>query len=141
MADFDKDAWETSLIADLRANGGRPSQGPLAGQPILLLYTIGAKSGEERRSILTYSRDGDAYVVAGSNSGAPTNSHWVSNIAKSPAVRVEVDTVEHHGTATVADEAERERLWASHVAQLPWFADYPAQAGRTIPMVRITLDD
>ena len=63
--------WEDQLIADIRANGGRPSSGPLAGHPLMLMYSTGAKSGERRRSILTYSRDGDDYIVAGTNGGNP----------------------------------------------------------------------
>ena len=35
---FDPAAWETALIADMREHGGTPSQGPLAGQPLMLLY-------------------------------------------------------------------------------------------------------
>ena len=41
----DEQAWEEALIADLRANGGRASQGPLKGHPIIVLYSTGAKSG------------------------------------------------------------------------------------------------
>ena len=62
-------AWEEQLIADVRAHGGRPSEGPLAGHPIMLLYSTGAKSGERRRSIVTYSSDDEGYVIAGTNGG------------------------------------------------------------------------
>ena len=44
----EENAWEEALIADLRANGGRASQGPLKGHPIIVLYSTGAKSGERR---------------------------------------------------------------------------------------------
>ena len=50
-------------------NGGRPSGGPMAGHPILLMFRTGARTGERRRSILTYSLDGDALVVAGTANG------------------------------------------------------------------------
>ena len=70
----DEDAWEEMLIADLRANGGRPSQGPLQGHPIIVLYSTGAKSGERRRSVLTISTDGEAYVVAGTAGGFPVHA-------------------------------------------------------------------
>lgn len=131
-------AWEEGLIADLRANGGRPSGGPLAGHPILLMYTTGARTGERRRSILTYSTDGDAYVVAGTASGAPTAPAWVANVAANPDVELEVGSEVFPATATVADGEERDRLWDQHVAQLPWFGEYPAQVGgRVIPVVSI----
>ncbi|HXI46558.1 MAG TPA: nitroreductase/quinone reductase family protein [Candidatus Acidoferrales bacterium] len=132
-------SWEESLIADVRANGGRPSQGPLAGHPLLLMWSIGAKSGEERRSILTYSTDGDDLVVAGTKSGAPVDPFWVANVAAHPRVRVEAANDTYDADATVyADGPERDRLWAQHKAALPWFAKYEEQVTtRTIPVVRL----
>ena len=137
---FDPTAWEEQLIADMRANGGRPSGGPLAGQSILLLFSTGAKTGERRRSILTYSGDGDALVVAGTASGAKVNPAWIANVAKNPSVELEVANETYKATAAVhRDGPERDRLWNQHVEQLPWFADYPSQVGgRVIPMVRLT---
>jgi deazaflavin-dependent oxidoreductase (nitroreductase family) len=131
-------AWEEALVADLRANNGRPSSGPLAGQPLLLLWSTGAKSGKQRRSILTFSRDGDDYIVAGSKSGAPTHPAWYYNVQENPEVTVEIGTDKFEATATVEHGAERDRLWAQHVEQLPRFGDYPAQTGgRVIPTIRL----
>jgi F420H(2)-dependent quinone reductase len=136
---FDPSAWETALIDDLRANGGTPSQGPLAGHPLMLMHSTGAKSGERRRSILTYSRDGDAHVVAGTAGGSQVDPKWVANVEKDPTVELEVNNETFAATAEVfRNGSERDRLWDQHVAQLPWFADYPSQIGdRTIPMVRL----
>jgi len=140
---WDADAannWEEQLITDMRAHGGRPSGGPLAGQALILLYTTGAKTGERRRSILTTSRDGDAIVVAGTASGAPKHPAWLFNVEADPNVTVDMDNAEFPAIAKVEREgAERDRLWANHVQQLPWFGDYPKQTGgRLIPMVRLT---
>lgn len=137
MPEFPPDPWEDSLIADIRANGGRPSSGPLAGHPLLLLYSTGAKSGQRRRSILTYSRDGDDYIVAGTASGAPKDPAWVANVRANPDVTIEVAGVEHPAKATIVDETERQRLWDHHVEELPWFGDYPKQTTRTIPVIRL----
>jgi deazaflavin-dependent oxidoreductase (nitroreductase family) len=135
----DTNAWEESLIADLRAHGGRPSQGPLAGHPLLVMYSKGAKSGKQRRSILTFSKDGDDIIVAGSKSGAPTHPAWYFNVQADPNVTVEVGSETFPATAKVETGAERDRLWNQHVAALPWFGDYPQQtAGRVIPIVRLT---
>src|SRR6202008_3226945 len=99
-ADAAANAWEEALIADLRANGGGPSQGPLAGQPLLLMWSTGAKSGEKRRSILTYSRDANGdLIVAGSKSGAPTHPAWYYNVQKDPNVAVEVGNETFEATA------------------------------------------
>jgi deazaflavin-dependent oxidoreductase (nitroreductase family) len=130
----DAKAWEETLIADLREHDGRPSFGPLAGQPILVMYSKGAKSGERRRAILTYSRDGDAYAVAASASGSPKDPAWLSNVVANPNVTVEIGKRTFNASAEVA-KGEHDRLWEAHVAALPWFGDYPEKAGRVIPMV------
>jgi deazaflavin-dependent oxidoreductase (nitroreductase family) len=133
-------SWEDSLIADIRAHDGRPSSGPLAGHPLMLMWSLGAKSGLERRSILTYSRDGDDYVVAGTKSGAPVDPFWVANLAAHPRARVEVANVTFDVEATVYREGpERDRLWDRHVAALPHFGKYEAQVAghRTIPVARL----
>ena len=138
-APTDANAWEESLIADLRANGGRPSEGQLAGHPLMLLFSIGARSGEKRRSILTYSRDGDAYVVAGTAGGGPKTPGWIANLTADPDVSIEVANETFDAMATIAQGAERDRLWDQHVEQLPWFGDYPAKiTNRVIPVVRLT---
>jgi deazaflavin-dependent oxidoreductase (nitroreductase family) len=131
-------AWEEQLIADLRANDGRPSRGPLKGHPILLLFTTGAKSGQPRRAVLTLSRDGDDYIVAGTASGSPKTPDWVANLRAYPDARIEIGTDSIPVRASIAEGAERDRLWDQHVAALPWFAEYPSQTGgRIIPMIRL----
>ncbi|MBI3752135.1 MAG: nitroreductase family deazaflavin-dependent oxidoreductase [Chloroflexi bacterium] len=140
MPDRAANPWEDSLIADVRANGGRPSGGPLAGHPLLLMWSTGAKSGLERRSILTYSRDGADYVVAGTKSGAPDDPFWVANVEAHPTVRVEAANETFEADAAVLrDGAERDRLWAQHVAELPHFGKYEDQVRghRTIPVIRL----
>ena len=139
MTDADqRSQWEEALIADMREHDGRPSGGPLAGHPLMLMYSRGAKSGERRRAILTYSRDGDDYVVAGTAGGAPTEPSWVGNVRANPDVTIEIGKSTIPATASVVDEEERQRLWDRHAAALPWFADYPAKAGRTIPVIRLS---
>ena len=139
MTDFDVSAFEDALIADMRANDGKVTTGPLAGHPLLVLSGRGARSGEPRRAILTWTRDGDDYVVAGTASGSPTTPAWVHNLKANPDVTIEVDARTVPARATVIEDGpERDRLWDQHVERLPWFADYPSQSGRTIPMVRLT---
>lgn len=137
MTESDEQSWDDALIADMYEHEGRPTHGPLAGHPLLLMYAIGAKSGVRRRAILTYSRDGDAYVVAGTDSGAPRDPAWLANVRANPDVTIEIGRRSFEATASVADGEDRDRLWDRHVAELPWFAGYPAQSGRLIPMVRL----
>ena len=71
--------WTRNLIADIRANG-RPTSGYFEGRPVLVLTTTGAKSGQPRTAVVSFSRDGDDYVVVGSKSGEPEDpppfSRW-----------------------------------------------------------------
>ena len=134
----DAAAWEEQLIAEMRTNGGKVKDGPLAGHPLLILTSKGARSGADRRSILTYHRDGDDYIVAGTAGGSQKDPAWVHNVKAEPRVGLEIDNHRVAGTATVVEDgAERDRLWDDHVRALPWFADYPTQTGRVIPMVRL----
>ena len=138
MPDSETISWEEQLIAEMRANGGEVTSGPLAGHPLLIMTSRGARSGEPRQAILTFHRDGDDYVVAGTAGGSPTDPGWLHNVEADPAVTVEVRNEQFDATATIVTGAERDRLWDDHVRALPWFADYPRQTGRVIPMVRLT---
>lgn len=141
MSDFDPTAFEDALIAEMRANGGKVTSGPLAGHPLLVMTSTGARTGQPRRAILTFSRDGGDYIVAGTASGSPTDPAWLSNLRDHPDVTIEAENRTVSAHATIVDGDERDRLWDQHVATLPWFADYPAQTGRVIPMVRLTPAD
>lgn len=134
----DEAAWEEQLIAEMRAHDGKVTSGPLAGHPLLIMISKGARSGADRRSILTYHRDGDDYVVAGTAGGSRKDPAWVHNLEADPNVDLEVANDRFDATATIVDDAaERDQLWDDHVRALPWFADYPAQTGRVIPMIRL----
>ena len=139
MGDWDPAAFENALIEDMRANAGTVTTGPLAGSPLLVLNSTGARTRQPRRAILTYTRSGAAYVVAATKGGAPTEPAWLHNLRANPEVTVECEGRTFAATATVAAaDGDRDRLWNAHVARLPNFADYPAQSGRVIPMVRLT---
>lgn len=138
MTENEARAWEDTLIANMREHDGPPTFGPLAGHPILVMHSRGARSGEPRRALLTYSRDRGDYVVAGTAGGSPTTPSWVANLREDPNVTIEIGRRSFQASATIVDGRERERLWKQHVDQLPWFAEYPSKAGRDIPMVRLT---
>jgi deazaflavin-dependent oxidoreductase (nitroreductase family) len=131
--------WEDRLIAEMRVNDGKVTQGPLAGHPLLIMTNRGARSGEGRRAILTWHREGDDYIVAGTAGGSKKDPAWVHSIEADPEVDLEIGNERYDAVASVVrDDAERQRLWDDHVRALPWFADYPAQTGRVIPMIRLT---
>jgi len=135
MTDWDPTEFTKALIADMRAHGGRPASGPMAGKPLLVLTTTGARTGEPRTSIVTYHRDGDRYAIAASMGGAPKHPAWYHNLVANPEATIEVDNETFKVRATDTGGAERDRLWNEHVAQLPEFGEYPKKTDRTIPML------
>jgi len=67
--------WNTKIIEEFRANGGRVG-GPFEGSELLLLTARGARTGTERTSPLGFLRDGDRLVIIASAAGAPNNPAW-----------------------------------------------------------------
>ena len=122
------------LMADIREHG-QPISGPMAGRPLMILTTTGARSGEPRSSVVTFTRDGDRYVIAASKSGAPTNPAWYYNLLANPTATVEMGREEFRVSATVAEGSERERLWDQHATERPEFRDYPNKTSRVIPVI------
>ena len=133
--------WNADHIADFRAHGGQVTQGPLKGSNLLLMTSIGARSGEPRITPLGYSRDGERWVVVGSNSGSDRDPAWLANIRLDPNVTVEVGMEQFPARAVIATGDERDRLWASHVAAIPAFGRYEQMTDRTIPVVTLERTD
>lgn len=122
------------IIAEFRANGGKVG-GLFADTPLLLLTTIGAKSGQPRTTPLAYTTDGDHFIVIASKAGAPTNPDWYHNLLANPIVTVEVATERFQARAVAAEGQERERLYNQMAERLPQFAEYQRKASRQIPLI------
>jgi deazaflavin-dependent oxidoreductase (nitroreductase family) len=135
MAEPELDDWTRSLIADMRAHGGRPSTGWAAGKPFVILTSKGAKTGKDRIAIVTYHKDDNHWVIAASKGWADENPGWYHNLKAHPDAMIEVDNELVPVQATEATGAERDRLWNDHVAALPEFGAYPAKTDRVIPML------
>ena len=125
------------IIQEFRANGGKVG-GPFEGRSLLLLHTVGAKSGEARINPVACIRDGERLVVIASKGGAPTNPDWYHNLLAHPRVTVETGSEQFQAEASVAVEPERTRLFAKMVAMMPGFADYQQKTKRVIPVIILT---
>jgi deazaflavin-dependent oxidoreductase (nitroreductase family) len=126
--------FNTNLIEEFRANDGKVT-GVFAGRPLLLLTTTGAKSGQPRTMPLVYTTDGDRIVIIASKGGAPTNPDWYHNVVANPTVTVELPGETFQARATVAEGAERERLYNAQAALMPAFAEYQEKTTRQIPVI------
>jgi deazaflavin-dependent oxidoreductase (nitroreductase family) len=105
---------------------------------VLLLTTIGAKSGRSHTTPLMYlAEDSWIYVIA-SKGGAPASPDWYHNIAVHPTVTVEVGAETYAATATVLAGEERARVYAEQVRRFPFFGEYERTTPREIPVVALS---
>ena len=115
-------------------SGGRLNTGGGLA-PILVLHTVGRKSGQLRSAPLLYLADGDRYVVIASRGGHPSHPAWYLNLRANPDVSVVARGREVPCRAEEAEGAERERLWRLATDYNPGFDVYAERAGRRIPVV------
>ncbi len=133
----DMNDWNKAIIDEFRANSGKVG-GPFAGRTLLILHTVGAKSGQERINPVTYVTDGDRLLFLASKNGAPTNPDWYYNLLAHPLVTVEVGTEKFQARAAVASEPERTRLYDQMVEMMPDFAEYQRKTTRILPVIILT---
>ena len=129
--------WNKAIIDEFRANAGKVG-GPFAGKTLLLLHTIGAKSGHEHINPVAFVPDGNQLVVIASKGGAPTNPDWYYNLVANPLAMVEVGTEKYQVRATVSTEPERTRLYNKMVEMMPGFDEYRRKTTRIIPVFVLT---
>ncbi len=126
--------WNTHIIEEFRANGGKVGGG-FAGSTLLLLHTRGAKTGREHVTPVMYRQVDGGYAVFASKAGADTNPDWYHNLLAHPQVQAEIGTQTVSLTARVADQQEREPIWTAQKTDNPGFADYEKKTTRQIPVV------
>ncbi|MGV9411562.1 nitroreductase/quinone reductase family protein [Nocardia sp. NPDC003693] len=128
------DRFQQQVIAEFRANSGRVG-GMFDGAALLLLTTVGARTGRTRTSPLGHlTIDGRTVVVASAN-GAPANPAWYHNIRRNPMVTVELGSETFEALAAIPTPAERDRLFERVVDLEPGYADYQRKTTRVIPVV------
>lgn len=129
--------WNAGIIKEFHAKAGK-GVGPF-GDRLLLLMTVGARTGKEHITPLMYHRDGDEYVIVASKAGAPDHPAWYWNLKANPMAKVEVGTAD--GTETFEVRArevtgeERDRIYAERVAIAPGFGEYEQKTSRKIPVL------
>lgn len=133
----DMKSFNEQVIAEFRANEGKVG-GMFEGAPMILLTTIGAKSGLPRISPLVYTTDGDRMVIIASKGGAPSHPDWYHNLKANPDATAEVGKETFAVTATEEVGDERKRLYDQMAAIMPNFAEYQRNTGREIPLFTLT---
>jgi deazaflavin-dependent oxidoreductase (nitroreductase family) len=132
--------WNSQIIAEFRANAGKVG-GQFEGAPMLLLHSIGAKSGLPRTNPLMYQKVDGGWAIFASKAGAPTNPDWYYNLLAHPETAIEVGSEEIPAKARVADATERVVIMEEQKRRYPGFADYERMTTRVIPVVILQRSD
>jgi deazaflavin-dependent oxidoreductase (nitroreductase family) len=135
MADW-KD-FNAQTIDEFRKNHGRVG-GPFKGAPLLLLHTVGRRTGRPRVHPVMYLKDGERYLVFASKGGADVNPDWYHNLKANPDVQIEVGDETLDARAEEILGREHDSLYARQAALYPQFADYQRRTKRVIPVIALT---
>lgn len=127
--------WNTDIIEEFRANDGKVG-GMFEGADLLILHTIGARTGQDRVNPVMYQVSHGNYAIFASKAGSADHPDWYHNIKANAEVSIEVGSTKVNATARVLDDEEREPIWNAQKAAYPQFAEYEQTAeGRQIPVI------
>lgn len=119
------------------SNGARGNA--ISGIPVVLMYTLGAKSGQIRKTpVLRVEHDG-VYLVVGSVGGAPKSPAWVCNLRENPVLDLrDKDEVFPVHAEEVTDTKAHAQWWRRALHVFPQYAEYAERANRKIPIFTLT---
>jgi len=129
--------WNAQTIAEFRKNHGKVG-GHFEGAPILLLHTVGRRTGKERVNPMMYLKDGDRYLVFASKGGYDHHPHWFLNLKAHPDVKAEIgdETLDLHAQELTGQE--HDVFYKRQATLYSAFADYQRKTKRIIPVVALS---
>ena len=129
--------WNAEVIAEFRTNKGEVATPYPDPAPMLLIHSIGAKSGKEHLVPMRCLPDRDALYIFGSAHGRERNPDWYHNLLANPDIVIEkgTETIAVHATELFGEE--RDAIFARQAARFPIFAEYQSKLKRTIPVIRL----
>ena len=117
------------------ATDGREG-GTLEGRPVVILTTVGAKTGSVRKNPVMRIKEGDVYVVVASNAGAADHPAWYRNVMAHPEISLRDGAIVYRVRAHEVHGDEKARWWLVAERDWPHFPEYRAKAGdRDIPVL------
>jgi F420H(2)-dependent quinone reductase len=117
------------------ATDGREG-GTLEGRPVVILTTVGAKTGNIRKNPVMRIKEGDVYVAVASNAGASSHPAWYRNVVVHPELSLQDGATVHRVRAREVHGDEKARWWKVAERDWPHFPEYRAKAGdREIPVM------
>lgn len=123
--------WARVQAEKFEATAGAEAN-QMRGRPIIVLTTVGAKTGALRKTaLMRVEHDGD-YAVVASKGGSPDEPKWAGNMRRNPHVELQDRDVKRDYTARELDGAERDAWWERAVAAWPDYAGYQTKTERRI---------
>ena len=119
-----------------RLSGGR-ILGRMGGQPVLLLNTVGRRTGRTRTTPLQFLRRDGAFVVVAANRGAPRPPSWYLNLCADPNAQVRIGTEDVDVMAREVRDSERDGLWRELTAANRYLAKVARKAGHPLPVLAL----
>jgi F420H(2)-dependent quinone reductase len=130
-------SWARDQV-DLYERSGGAQGNELDGKPVIILTSVGAKTGKVRKTpLMRVEHDGE-YAVVASLGGAPKNPVWYNNLTADPHVELQDGPVKRDYQAREVHGTERETWWERAVAAWPDYAQYQTKTTRTIPVFVLT---
>ena len=126
-------AWARKQAETYEATNGERA-GDIGGRPVIVLTSVGAKTGLLRKTALMRVEHAGEYAVVGSLGGGPKNPVWVYNLRKEPRVELQDGDTKHDYVAREVTGDEREVWWERSVAAFPTYAEYERKTERLIPV-------
>lgn len=128
--------WVREQVELYEKSGGTKGTTLLdTGLPVVIVTHRGNKTGAIRKTPLMRVKDGNNYVLLGSQGGAPKDPAWVHNLRANPQIELRDEAVVRPmHVREVTDAAERARLWKLAAAAYPPYDDYQAKTKRQIPV-------
>ena len=126
--------WARKQAEAFEASDGAEAN-TLRGKPIILLTSVGAKTGKLRKTALMRVEHGGEYAVVASKGGAPDNPEWYYNLKRHPHVELQDGPVKRDYLAHEATGGEREIWWARSAEVWPDYDEYQKKTDRDIPIV------
>ncbi|WP_066038916.1 nitroreductase family deazaflavin-dependent oxidoreductase [Herbiconiux solani] len=132
--------WAREQLELYEGSGGTEGT-TLRGMPVIILTTVGARSGKLRKTpLMRVEHDGE-YAVVASLGGAPKHPVWYYNIVKEPHVELQDRTEKHDYTAREVFGDEKAAWWERSVAAYPPYAEYQEKTDREIPVFVLSRRD
>jgi deazaflavin-dependent oxidoreductase (nitroreductase family) len=122
-------------VRQYRATGGEYGHDWKEGSSVLLLTTLGRRSGEPRTNALIYGRAGDALLVVASDGGADTPPGWYANLRARPQAEVQLLDETFAVRARDATPEERPEMWREMTSHWPHYDSYQQKTDREIQVV------